>query len=71
MKFCELVLELQKFCQSGIDSQTQRHYSEIIKSSSGHPNACKSIKNRKSKIFTKSILNNNKIKMGTTIILYK
>ena len=38
------------------NTHRDRHFSEIVKSRSGHPKACKSIKNRKSKIFTKPIL---------------
>ena len=36
--------------------QTERHFPEIVKLFSGHPKTYKSIKNRKSKIFTKPIL---------------
>ena len=35
---------------------SSRHFPEIIKSCSKYPKTCKSIKNRKSKIFTKRIL---------------
>ena len=55
MKFRALVLELhlpQNFCHI----HTGRHFPEIVKSSSGHPETCKFIKNRKSKICTKTIL---------------
>ena len=38
------------------DTQTDWHFPEIVKSCSGHPKTCKSIKNRKSKICTKPIL---------------
>ena len=60
MKFCALVLELhlpQKFLlHTHIDTQTDRHFLKIVKSCSGYPKTSKSIKNRKSKIFTKPIL---------------
>ena len=66
MKFCSLVLELhlpQNFCHTHTDRhtdrQTDRHFPEIVKSCSGHPKTCKSIKNRKSKIFTKHILSSS------------
>ena len=52
MKFCWFVLELhlsQNFCY--------RHaFLEIVKSCSGHPKTCKSIRNQKSKIFSKPTL---------------
>ena len=38
------------------DTQTDRHFPKIVKSCSGHPKTCKSIKNRKSKICMKPIL---------------
>ena len=57
MKFCAFILELhlsQNFCHTQTDSHTDTHadknFSEIVKSRSGHPKTCKSIKNRKSKI---------------------
>ena len=53
MKFCSLVLKLhlpQNFCH------TDRHFPKIIKSYSGHPKMCKSIKSQKSKICMKPIL---------------
>ena len=59
MKFRALVLELhlpQNFCHTHTDTQTDRHFLEIVKSSSGHPETCKSIENWKSKTFTKPIL---------------
>ena len=63
MKFCSLVLQLhlpQNFCHTHTDTQTDtrtnRHFSEIFKSCSGHPKTCLSIKIRKSIIFTKLIL---------------
>ena len=59
MKFCWLVLELhlpQNFCHRHTDSQTDRHFPEIVNSCSGHPKTCKSIKDWKSKICTKPIL---------------
>ena len=67
MKFCSLVLELhlpQNFCHRHTDRQTDtqtdrqidRHFPKIVKSCSGHPKTCKSVKNRKSKICTKPIL---------------
>ena len=37
-------------------THTDRHFPEIVKSCSGHPKMCKSIKNWKSKIFTKPML---------------
>ena len=37
-------------------TETDRHFQEIVKSCSGHPKTCKSIKSRKSKIFMKPIL---------------
>ena len=55
MIFCSLVLELhlpQNFCHI----HTGRHFLKIVKSWPGHPKTCKSIKNRKSKIWTKPIL---------------
>ena len=36
-------------------SQTDRHFPVTVKSWSGHPKMCKSIKNRKSKVFLKKI----------------
>ena len=59
MKFYALVLYLhlpQNFCHTQIDTQTDRHFPEIVKSCSGHPKTCESIKNRKLKIFTKPVL---------------
>ena len=59
MNFCSLVLELhlpQNFCHTHRDTQTDRHFPKIVKSCSRNPKTCKSIKNRKSKICTKSIL---------------
>ena len=76
MKFCSLVLELhlpQNFCHTHTDTQTHRHtdtetdrqtdrhFPEIVKSCSGHPKSCKSIKNRKSKICTKPVLSSSYI----------
>ena len=68
MKFCSLVLELhlsQNFCHRHTDSQTHtqtdRHFPEIVKSCSGHPKTCKSMKNRKSKICPKPILSSTYI----------
>ena len=46
----------QNFCHTRIDTQTDRHFPEIVKSCSGHPKTCKSNKNQKSKICTKPIL---------------
>ena len=57
MKFCVLILELhllQNFCH--LHTQTDRHIPEIVKPCLDHLKTCKSIKNRKSKIFTKPIL---------------
>ena len=75
MKFCSLVLELhlpQNFCHTHTDTQTHRHtdrhFPEIVKSCSGHPKTCKSIKNRKSKIFTKPILSSTYIEESWKII---
>ena len=54
MKFRALVLELhlpQNFCHR----HTDRHFSKIVKSYSGQPKTCKSIKNRKFNICTKPI----------------
>ena len=63
MKFCSSILEqhlLKNFCQMHTDrqtdGQTNRHFPEIVKSSSGYPKTYKSIKNRKSKILTNQIL---------------
>ena len=59
MKFCALVLELllpQSLCDTHRNGHTDRHFSEIIKTCSGHLKTCKSIKNWKSKNFTKPIL---------------
>ena len=56
MKFYALVLELQlpqNFCVTHTQTDI---FPEIVKSCSGYPKACKSIKNQKSKIFTKPIL---------------
>ena len=62
MKFRTLVLEFRRksfviHTQSDTqrDKQTDRHFSEIVKSCSGHPKTWKSIKSWKSKIFMKSI----------------
>ena len=55
MKFCSSVLELhlpQNICHT----HTHRHFPEIVKSCSEHPEMCKSIKNRKLKNCTKPIL---------------
>ena len=38
------------------DTQTDIHFPKIVNSCSGHPKTCKSIKSRKSKICSKSIL---------------
>ena len=43
------------------DRQIDRHFPEIVKSCSGHPKTCKSVKNRKSKICTKPILSSSYI----------
>ena len=64
MKFRALVLELhlpQNFCHTHTDTQTGRHFSEIVKSCSEHPKTCKSIENWKSKICTKPILSSTYI----------
>ena len=58
MKCCALVLELylpQNFCHTQTVTQIDRHFPEIVKSYSGHPKTCKSIKNRKSKTFMETI----------------
>ena len=57
MKLCSLALDLhfpQNFCHT--HRHTDRHFPEIVKLCSGHTKTCKSIKNWKSKIFTKLIL---------------
>ena len=46
--------------------QTDRHFPEIVKSCSGHPKTRKSIKNRKSKIWTKPILSSTYIEESNT-----
>ena len=77
MKFCSLVLELhlpQNFCHRHTERQTDRHFPKIVKSCSGHPKACKSIKNRKSKICTKQILSSTYIEESnklTNLIWYQ
>ena len=43
-------------CGKILVTNIDRHFLEIDKSCSGHPKTCKFIKNRKSKILTKSIL---------------
>ena len=55
MKFCELVFELH-LPQNFRRRHEVRHFPEIVKSRSKHPKTYKSMKNRKSKIFTKTIL---------------
>ena len=47
MKFRALVLDLhlpQNFCHRHTDTQTDRHFPEIVKSCSKHPKMCKFIK---------------------------
>ena len=63
MKFCALVLELHlpQNTLAFTDTNTDRHFPEVVKSCSGHPKTCKSIKNRKSKIFPKPILSSIQI----------
>ena len=64
MKFRSLVLELnlpQNFCHRHTDRQTDRHFPKIVKSCSGHPKTCKSIKNRKWKICPKPVLSSTDI----------
>ena len=56
MKFCRLILELLLHKIFVTHIQTDTHFPEIVKSCSGHPKTFKSIKNRKSKIFTKPML---------------
>ena len=59
--------------QNFYHTNTDRHFPEIVRSSSGHPKTCKSIKNRKSKICTKPILSSSYTeesnKEETTIIV--
>ena len=64
MKFGALVFELhlpQNFCHTHTDTQTDRHFPKIVKSCSGHPRTCKSIKNQKSKICTEPLLSSTYI----------
>ena len=58
MKFCVLVLEvhLPQIVATRSQTDTYTHFPEIVKSCSGHPKTCKSMKNRKSKICTKPVL---------------
>ena len=54
MKICALIFELH-LPQNLSHTQTDRHFPEIVKSCSGYPQTCKSIKNLKSKILTMPI----------------
>ena len=62
MKFCRLgsratlVTKFLSHTHRQRDRQTDRHFSEIVQSCSGHPKTCQSIKNRKSKNCAKAIL---------------
>ena len=56
MKVCELVFQLhllQNFCYT--HASKQDIFIRVVKSCSDHARKCKSIKNQKSKIFTKTI----------------
>ena len=55
MKFCALVLELHLPQNFRLHTQADMHFPELVKSCSGLPKTCKSIKNRKSKVSTKLI----------------
>ena len=70
MKYCRLVIELylpENFCRIQID----RHFPEIVKLCSGHPKTCKSIKNRKLKIFMKPTLSSIYIEESKTTRQYE
>ena len=60
MKMCALVSSYtchKIFITHTHTTQTDdRHFREIVKSCTGHPKTCKSIKNRKTKIFSKPII---------------
>ena len=76
MKYCSLVLELhfpQNFCHTRTEThrQTDRHFPKIVKSCSGHPKTCKSIKNWKSKICTKPILSSTYIEESNKKKVFK
>ena len=67
MNFCALVFELhlpQNFCPT----QTDRHFPEVVNSYSGHPKTCKSIKNCKSKIFTKPVFSSTYIEESKNLL---
>ena len=54
MKFCRLVLEIhlpQNFFRIHTDTQTDRHFPEIVKSGSGHPKTFKFIQKPEVEIF--------------------
>ena len=73
MKFCGLVRELylpQNFSHSQRDTQTDRHFPEIIKLYSGHPKTSESIKNLKSKILTKPIISSIVINIAGSLVNY-
>ena len=73
MKFYALVLELhlkQDFCHRHTDRHTDIHFPEIVKSCSGHPKTCKSIKNWKLKNFTKPILSSIYIDKNKNGVLF-
>ena len=69
MKFRALVLELhllQNFCHR----HTDRHFLELVKSSSEHLKMGKSIKNWKWKLFNKPILNSSFIEKSKNMYGY-
>ena len=71
MKFRALVLELyfpQNLWHTHTDTQTDRYFPEIFKSCSGNAKTCKSIKNWKSKIFTKPTLSSSDIEKSKKYI---
>ena len=57
---CSRAILATKFL-SNTHRHTDRHFPKIVKSCSGHPKTCKSIKNRKSKVCTKPILSSTYI----------
>ena len=59
----------QNFSHRHTDRQTR--FPEIVESCSGHPKTCKSIKNRKSKIFIKPILSSIYMRKVKHIIYFE